>query len=78
MCDIHHHAVHSPGQVHLYDEQDSISNEEGELDNESEDSDVAEQMNKKRGSAPNFQFSSHPITNVEQLWLNRFSGFYQS
>jgi len=34
----------------LYDEEDSILNEEGEVDNESEDSDFEEEMSKKRVS----------------------------
>jgi len=31
-------------QIHSYDEQDSILNEEGDLDNESEDSDFEREM----------------------------------
>ena len=34
-------------QVQSYEEQDSILNEEGDLDNESEDSDFEEEMRKK-------------------------------
>ena len=37
-------------QVESYEEQDSILNEEGDLDNESEDSDFEEEMRKKRES----------------------------
>ena len=37
-------------QVQSYEEQDSILNEEGDLDNESEDSDFEEEMSKKRES----------------------------
>ena len=37
-------------QIRSYDEQDSILNEEGDLDNESEDSDFEEEMSKKRES----------------------------